>query len=607
MCGIYFAVYRGNDVYQCQRSNCDHNQCDGSIYEVHVKDQLESRGPDTTSVVQNYDMDGWAVFSAASVLWMQGKHPTPQPLVDSAGNILLWNGDIFYGSLAPDDSTSDTLSVVENLSKCHNNEMIIQTISKFRGPFSFVYLNPTTRQLWFGRDVLGRHSLLSHSSNNSLVITSVSTRELDCQEVPAVGVFLAEMTDKGSISIKLYPWSGISETRLSAAVNLYHMDLNIDQCFIESPLSGCYMNTDSIPSSVIESYWLKYNSENIPDFFTTLLMDESVCKNVDRLLNLLNFSVKVRCGKQCELCKNCVKQFSSKKRCKHSKVGILFSGGLDSSVIAALASECIPKDEPIDLINVAFEPKKRICRGNKKAAVNRADYNVPDRKTGVQSYRQLQSLYPERKWNFIQVDVTREELKNRCLQRISDLIHPLKTVLDESLGCALWFASRGQGSLLDCDQNMLCSSPSRILLVGMGADEQLGGYRRHRSALRTGGWPALQEMLKSDLDNISSRNLGRDDRVVADHGCQARFPFLDEAVVSFLTSLHPWEKCFPVENCPPGVGDKLLLRLAACKLGLHEIARLPKRAMQFGSKIADSKENGNDVSHILLNGTVQLK
>lgn len=606
MCGIFFAVDGGNDVYQCPRSNCDHNKCDGSIYEVHVRDRLESRGPDTTSVVQNYEMDGWAVFSAASVLWMQGKHPTLQPYVDSSGNILLWNGDIFYGPLAPDDNlTSDTSSIAESLRKCHNNDMVIQTISKIRGPFSFVYLNPTARQLWFGRDVLGRHSLLSHIRDNLLVITSVSSKELDCQEVPAVGVFLADLNDKGSISVKLYPWSGISEKRLYAAVALYHIDISIDQSFIESPLSGSYVNTDTITSSVLESYWLKYNSASSEDttaFFAALLTDDSVCKNVDKLLNVLTYSVNVRCGKQCELCKNCVKQFSSEKCCKHSKVGILFSGGLDSSIIAALANVCISEDEAIDLINVAFEPKRRVCKATKQSAVYRVDYNVPDRKTGIKSYRQLQSLYPERKWNFIQVDVTREELKDKCLQRISDLIHPLKTVLDESLGCALWFASRGEGNVLDGDQNLPYSSPSRILLVGMGADEQLGGYRRHRSALRTGGWSALQEMLKTDLDNISSRNLGRDDRVVADHGCQARFPFLDEAVVSFLTSLHPWEKCFPMENCPPGVGDKLLLRLAAFKLGLHEIARLPKRAMQFGSKIADSKENGNDLSQILLNG-----
>lgn len=36
---------------------------------------------------------------AGCVLWTQGDKPVPQPLVDENGNVLLWNGDIFSGSL----------------------------------------------------------------------------------------------------------------------------------------------------------------------------------------------------------------------------------------------------------------------------------------------------------------------------------------------------------------------------------------------------------------------------------------------------------------------------------------------------------------------------
>ena len=34
-------------------------------------------------------------------------------------------------------------------------------------------------------------------------------------------------------------------------------------------------------------------------------------------------------------------------------------------------------------------------------------------------------------------------------------------------------------------------SPSQILLVGMGADEQLAGYARHRTRFQKEGWPGL--------------------------------------------------------------------------------------------------------------------
>jgi len=36
-------------------------------------------------------------------------------------------------------------------------------------------------------------------------------------------------------------------------------------------------------------------------------------------------------------------------------------------------------------------------------------------------------------------------------------------------------------------------SKARVLLNGLGSDELLGGYGRHRSAFNTGGWAAAIE------------------------------------------------------------------------------------------------------------------
>lgn len=55
-----------------------------------------------------------------------------------------------------------------------------------------------------------------------------------------------------------------------------------------------------------------------------------------------------------------------------------------------------------------------------------------------------------------------------------------------------------------------------------------------------------------------------------------------------------------MDDLPQGIGEKLLLRSLAYHLGLKEAAVLKKRALQFGSRIANKKENAKDVSDRLL-------
>ena len=78
------------------------------------------------------------------------------------------------------------------------------------------------------------------------------------------------------------------------------------------------------------------------------------------------------------------------------------------------------------------------------------------------------------------------------------------------------------------------------------------------------------------------------------HFC--RFPFLDEDVVSALNAVPVWHKLLP--SLPRGLGEKLLLRVLCASKGLSSAAALPKRAIQFGSRIAkmeNTREKGGDV------------
>lgn len=92
-----------------------------------------------------------------------------------------------------------------------------------------------------------------------------------------------------------------------------------------------------------------------------------------------------------------------------------------------------------------------------------------------------------------------------------------------------------------------------------------------------------------DVDRISTRNLGRDDRIMSDHGKEVRFPFLCTDVVKWLCNqpIH-----FKMDlRFERGIGEKLLLRQAAHKIGLLSTSKNWKRAIQFGAKTAKMTES----------------
>lgn len=56
----------------------------------------------------------------------------------------------------------------------------------------------------------------------------------------------------------------------------------------------------------------------------------------------------------------------------------------------------------------------------------------------------------------MEVDVDRNELGEALNTRVPHLVYPLNTVLDESLGCVLWFGARGRGKVDGIDYFSNC-------------------------------------------------------------------------------------------------------------------------------------------------------
>lgn len=83
-------------------------------------------------------------------------------------------------------------------------------------------------------------------------------------------------------------------------------------------------------------------------------------------------------------------------------------------------------------------------------------------------------------------------------------------------------------------------------------------FRRHRTAYAKGGNDRLSAELKMDFDRLWVRNLGRDDRVISEHGKEVRFPFLDAEFVKFVRGIDIKHVCDFSRQ--PGAGDKMILR-----------------------------------------------
>ncbi len=220
-------------------------------------------------------------------------------------------------------------------------------------------------------------------------------------------------------------------------------------------------------------------------------------------------------------------------------LGIFFSGGLDSSLIAAI---CKRHKIRFTCYTVGFQD------GNME---------IPeDVKHAKEVAKHLDLSDAEFKVKIFNIEEAEETLKNtaQMLQGI-----PIKDDINRIVNLGVAAVEAAAYSI---------SKKEKYFFSGIGSEEIFAGYERHKKN------PTNEECYNG-LMKMHQRDLLRDSAVADSLGFSFLTPFLDEKLIRYALSI-------PINLKVNEHGSKMILRKAAIPY-LGKFSERPKKAAQYGS------------------------
>ncbi|MFT4343739.1 MAG: diphthine--ammonia ligase [Candidatus Woesearchaeota archaeon] len=223
------------------------------------------------------------------------------------------------------------------------------------------------------------------------------------------------------------------------------------------------------------------------------------------------------------------------KRTAEHKIGLLFSGGIDSVMIAKMLKDL---DVPFTCYTAGLIEK---------------GMSIPD-----------DLIYARKAAKALDIPLVEVHGNLReTAKAIKEVTHIIESTNVVKVGVALPFH--------------LCSKKAhedgfKIMFSGLGSEEIFGGYERHARSSN------INKECVSGLQQMYERDLYRDDVIAMTQTIEMRLPFLDYDLVRYALKI-------PEEHKIEGEHKKVILRKVAdyCKIP-EELAWRKKKAAQYGSK-----------------------
>ena len=241
-------------------------------------------------------------------------------------------------------------------------------------------------------------------------------------------------------------------------------------------------------------------------------------------------------------------------------VGLIFSGGVDSTILALILKEIAQKRNDTNTVEEGIVK-----------ALNVKLYSV-----GVENSQDI-------KFSKKIAEELNIPLKTIIIDEttVKESIKPVLTAIEDDNIMKL-----GVGMTIYLATKAMKEDGIKVALSGQGADELFGGYNRYLKHFEENSlidaYFSLDEEIYHDIANMYHVNLERDDAVSMANGVELRVPFLDKDIIDLALDI-PGK--YKIKN-----GEDLLrkhiLRDVAKFIGVPDyIALRPKKAAQYGSGI----------------------